>query len=382
VIERRAVSDWQVPLSAVRLTEADIEAANEVYRSGWLTMGPQTAELEKAFAEYTGAGNCLAVSSCTAGLHLAMAGVGLGPGDEAVVPSITFVASANAIAYTGATPAFADIAAVDRPWLSVESVEDAIGERTKAIIAVSYGGHPGEIEALRELADDRGLQLIEDAAHGSGSWLGDRHLGTFGVAGAISFSAGKNLGVGEGGMLLTENDELAESARLARWHGITRSIWERHRSTTESYEVSGLGFNYRIDDARAALARSRLTRLEEDNARRAKLAATYREQLEDLDGVGLLAPPPESARVSNSMFAVIVDEGVDRDAFRDSLAKQGIQTSVHFSPVHRFELYNGTGTDLPVAEAFAARTVSLPMFAEMEEGQQAQVIEAVRAALG
>jgi dTDP-4-amino-4,6-dideoxygalactose transaminase len=375
------VSDWQVPLSAVRLTDADIEAANDVYRSGWLTMGPRTEELERAFAEYSGAGHCLAVSSCTAGLHLAMSGAGLGAGDEAVVPSITFVASANAVAYTGARPVFADIAAVDRPWLSIESTERAITPKTKAIVSVSYAGHPGEIDLLRQLAADRGLVLIEDAAHGSGSWLGDRHLGTFGLAGAISFSAGKNLGVGEGGVLLTDDDELAERARLMRWHGVTRSIWDRHRASTESYDVVGLGFNYRIDDARAALARSRMRRLDDDNSRRASLASTYREQLADLAGLSFLAAPPDSARVSNSMFAIVLDEDVDRDAFRDSLAQRGIQTSVHFSPVHRFELYADSGADLPLSDAFAARTVSLPMFPEMEEGQQAQVIEAARQAL-
>jgi dTDP-4-amino-4,6-dideoxygalactose transaminase len=376
------VSDWQVPLSAVRLTDADIEAAVDVYRSGWLSMGPRTQDLEKAFSEYTGSGHCVAVSSCTAGLHLAMSGAGLRAGDEAIVPSITFVASANAIAYTGARPVFAEIAAVDRPWLSAETAESAITPDTKAIVGVSYGGHPGEIEGLKEFAEDRGLALIEDAAHGSGSWLGDRHLGTFGVAGAISFSAGKNLGIGEGGVLLTDDDELAERARLMRWHGVTRSIWERHRTGTESYDVSGLGFNYRIDDPRAALARSRLSRLDDDNRRRAQIESVYRDQLGQLAGLSLLAAPPESARVSHSMFVVVVDEGVDRDAFRDSLAKSGIQTSVHFSPVHRFELYAGSGANLPVTDAFAARAVSLPMFAEMEEGQQAQVIEAVREALG
>ena len=375
------MSDWQVPLSAVRLTDADIEAAVDVYRSGWLSMGPRTQELENAFGEYTGSGHCLAVSSCTAGLHLAMSGAGLRAGDEAIVPSITFVASANAIAYTGARPVFAEIAAVDRPWLSAETAERAITPDTKAIVGVSYAGHPGDIEGLSDLAEDRGLALVEDAAHGSGSWLGDRHLGTFGLAGAISFSAGKNLGIGEGGVLLTDDDERAERARLMRWHGVTRSIWERHQANTESYDVSGLGFNYRIDDARAALARSRLSRLDDDNSRRAAIESVYRDELGDLAGVSMLATPPEGARVSHSMFAVVVDEGVDRDAFRDSLAQSGIQTSVHFAPVHRFELYAGSGADLPVADAFAARAVSLPMFPEMEEGQQAQVIEAVKQAL-
>src|SRR5919106_6618843 len=321
--DRRPVSDWQVPLSAARLTDADIEAAVDVYRSGWLSMGPRTEELESAFAEYTGSGHCLALSSCTAGLHLAMSGAGLGPGDEAVVPAITFVASANAVAYTGARPVFAEIAAVDRPWLSAETAERAISPRTKAIVAVSYGGHPCEIEELRRLAEDRGLDLIEDAAHGSGSWLGDRHLGTFGRAGAISFSAGKNLGVGEGGVLLTGDEELAERARLRRWHGITKSIWERHQGSTESYEVAGLGFNYRLDEPRAALAISRLRRLEDDNRRRAEIASVYRDQLGELPGVSPLSAPPESARVSNSMFAVVLDEGIDRDAFRGSLADRG-----------------------------------------------------------
>ncbi len=376
------MSDWQVPLSAVRLTEADIEAAVDVYRSGWLSMGPRTEELESAFAEYTGSGQVLAVSSCTAALHLATSGLGLGPGDEAVVPSITFVASANAIAYTGARPVFAEIAAIDRPWLSAEAAERAITPDTKAIVAVSYGGHPGEVEELRQLAADRSLDLVEDAAHGSGSWLGDRHLGTLGRAGAISFSAGKNLGVGEGGVLLTDDEELAERSRLMRWHGVTRSIWERHRTGTESYDVAGLGFNYRIDDPRAALALSRLSRLDDDNRRRGELESVYRDELGELAGLSLLAAPPDSARVSHSMFAVVVDEGVDRDGFRDSLAQAGIQTSVHFSPVHRFELYSDSGAELPLTDAFAARAVSLPMFAEMEEGQQAQVIEAVRQALG
>jgi dTDP-4-amino-4,6-dideoxygalactose transaminase len=375
------LSDWRVPLSAVRLTDDDIEAAVKAYRSGWLSMGPRTEEFERAFAEYTGAGHCVAVSSCTAGLHLAALGAGLGPADEAVVPTITFVASANAIAYTGARPVFADVADVDRPWLTAETAERALTDRTKAIVCVSYGGHPGEIEEVRVLAQDRGLALIEDAAHGAGSWLGDRHLGTFGNAGAISFSAGKNLGIGEGGMLLTDDDQLADRARLMRWHGVSRSIWERHRGGTASYGVSELGFNYRIDDPRAAIGRSRLGRLDDDNRRRAALASAYREELKGLGGISPLAEPPESSRVSNSMFAVVLDEGVDRDAFRDSLAQEGIQTSVHFEPVHRFELYADSSADLPVADAFASRTVSLPMFAEMEKGQQALVIDAVRRTL-
>jgi len=375
------VPDWQVPLAAVRLTDADIAAAEDVYRSGWLSMGPRTEQLESAFSEYARVEHCVAVSSCTAGLHLACRGAGLGPGDEAIVPSITFVATANAVAYTGAKPVFAEIAAIDRPWLSTEAVERALSERTKAILPVSYGGHPGEIEELRELTESRGLAMIEDAAHGAGSWLGESHLGTFGLAGAISFSAGKNLGVGEGGVLLTDDAELAGHLRLMRWHGVTASIWERHRAGTEGYGVSELGFNYRIDDTRAALARSRLSRLDADNQRRAAIDAAYRRELGSLGGLTLTAAPPPGARSSHSMFAVVLPVALDREGFRRSLADRGVQTSVHFSPVHRFQLYADSGADLPLSDDYASRTVSLPMFAEMDEPQQELVIDSVKRAL-
>jgi dTDP-4-amino-4,6-dideoxygalactose transaminase len=347
-----SVPDWQVPLAAVRLTDADIAAAEDVYRSGWLSMGPRTEQLESAFSEYARVEHCVAVSSCTAGLHLACRGAGLGPGDEAIVPSITFIATANAVAYTGAEPVFAEIAAIDRPWLSTEAVERALSERTKAILPVSYGGHPGE-----------------------------SHLGTFGLAGAISFSAGKNLGVGEGGVLLTDDAELAGHLRLMRWHGVTASIWERHRAETEGYGVSELGFNYRIDDARAALARSRLSRLDADNQRRAAIDAAYRRELGSLGGLTLTAAPPPGARSSHSMFAVVLPVALDREEFRRSLADRGVQTSVHFSPVHRFQLYADSGADLPLSDDYASRTVSLPMFAEMDEPQQELVIDSVKRAL-
>jgi len=190
------VPEWQVPLADVVVTEADIEAVAETYRSGWLSIGPRTEEFEGAFARYTGSRHTIAVSSGTAALHLICLATGLGPGDEVIVPSMTFVATANAIAYTGATPVFADIASVTEPWLSARACEPVIGPRAKAIMTTDYGGHCGELEALRQLADDNGLLLMEDAAHAAGARLHGRHLGTFGAAGAFSFFSNKNLAVG------------------------------------------------------------------------------------------------------------------------------------------------------------------------------------------
>src|SRR5438093_252196 len=262
------MSAWRVPLADVVLSEDDIAAVAETYRSGWLSMGPETERFEAALAAYTGARHAIATASGTAALHLICLAAGLGAGDEVVVPSMTFVATVNAVAYTGATPVFADVAGLTEPWLSAAAAEAAITPRTKAVMTMAYGGHAGETAALRELCERRGLLLLEDAAHAAGSRLGGRHLGTFGRAGAFSLFSNKNLAVGEGGLLVTDDDDLAARARLLRSHGITTLTWDRHRGHASGYDVVALGFNYRIDEPRAALAARRLGRLDAENAAR------------------------------------------------------------------------------------------------------------------
>lgn len=365
-----------VPLASPRLLESELSEAIEAYRSGWLCMGPRTAELEASMCAYAGSRHAIAVSSCTAALHIACLAAGLGPGDTAVVPSLGFAASANAIAYTGATPRFAEIAALDRPWLSAEAAEAALEPSTKAIVAMSYGGHPGEIEELAALAERRGLALIEDAAHASGSWQGGRHLGTFGLAGALSFSASKNLGIGEGGMVLTDDDEVARRARSLRWHGISASTWDRHRADAPEYTVEEVGFNYRIDDPRAALVNARLPRLDEDNRRRAEIEAAYRAAFAGAAGFAPVQAPPAGERASHCVFAIVLDEDLDRPAFRERLAGRGVQTSIHFPPLHSSPSHGRQKASLPRTEAFARRAVSLPIFPDMELWQRELVIEA------
>jgi dTDP-4-amino-4,6-dideoxygalactose transaminase len=374
------MAKWTVPLADVVVGEEDIAAVADVYRSGWLSMGPQTEALEREFAAYAGARHALAVANGTAALHLICAAAGLGPGDEVVVPSLTFVATVNAIAYTAATPVFADVVSVTEPWLDTGAVEAALSERTSAIMTLAYGGHPGSIADVAALGRERGLALLEDAAHAAGSRLGGRHLGTFGLAGAFSFFSNKNLAVGEGGMVVTDDDELAARVRLLRSHGMTTLSWDRHRGHASGYDVVDLGFNYRIDEPRAALARRRLARLDADNARRAELVARYRELLAGVDGLTPALPPLPGEQLAHHLFTIVLDDGVGRARFREELAARGVQTSVHYPPVHRFSIY-APAVDLPVTEAYAARAVTLPLFATMTLAQQDEVVDAVRAVL-
>jgi dTDP-4-amino-4,6-dideoxygalactose transaminase len=370
-----AVNAWQVPLADVAVSEADIATVADVYRSGWLSMGPRTEEFERELARYTRARHAVAVANGTAALHLICLAAGLGAGDEVVVPSLTFVASVNAIAYTGAKPVFADIAGLVEPWPGVLAVEAAITSRTRAIMTMSYGGHPGEIAGLRELAAERGLTLLEDAAHGFGVRHEGRHLGTFGAAGAFSFFANKNLAVGEGGAAVTDDDALAERMRLLRSHGMTTLTWDRHRGHAAGYDVVALGFNYRIDEPRAALATARLSRLDSETARRRALDARYRERLAAVHGIQPTAGP------AHHIFTAVLDERIDRDAVRAALHERGVQTSLHYPPAHRFRIYAGGAPDLPLTDAYCARALTLPLFAAMTGAQQDLVIDSLAAVL-
>ena len=369
-----------MPLADVVVSEDEIRAISDVYRSGWLSMGPETAEFETEFAEYVGARHALAVTNGTAGLHLICLAAGFGPGDEVIVPSMTFVATANAVAYTGATPVFADIASLTEPSLSCDAVESAITPRTAGVVMMSYGGHPGKTLEIEELARSRGLCFLEDAAHAVGALTDGRSVGTIGQAGAYSFFSNKNLAVGEGGMIVTDDDDVARQVSLLRSHGMTSLTWDRHRGHASTYDVTALGFNYRIDEPRAALGRQRLARLDADNAQRARLDMRYREQLPTEGLVPALAPVAGS-QSAHHLFTVVLDSGTDRAAFREFLAERGIQTSLHYPPAHRFAIYSESANELPVTDAYGDRAVTLPLFASMTEEQQDAVVDAARQGL-
>jgi dTDP-4-amino-4,6-dideoxygalactose transaminase len=373
--------DWRVPLADVEIGEGEIEAVVDTYRSGWLSMGPRTQDLEERFAAYLRVDHAVALSSGTAALHLSCLAAGIGPGDEVIVPSLTFVATVSAIRMVGARPVFADISAIERPWLGLDSVAGAIGPETKAIMNMTYGGHPGDGAGLAELAAERGLVFLEDAAHGLGGTVDGRRIGTLGRATAFSFFSNKNLPVGEGGMLTTDDEEVAEAARLLRSHGMTSLTWDRERGHAAGYDVLRLGFNYRIDEPRAALGMARLERLDADNARRAAAVAAYRKRIGDLDGVVATEPPPPGVESANHLFTVVLDERIDRDATRERLASKGIQTSLHYPPVHRFAAF-AEPVELPLTEAYAERAITLPLFPAITEEQVRLVVDSLEQSLG
>ncbi|MGZ4281042.1 MAG: DegT/DnrJ/EryC1/StrS family aminotransferase [Gaiellaceae bacterium] len=365
---------WQVPLSDLTVDDELVEAALGTFRSGWWSMGPRVEEFEREFAAFCGAGEALAVANGTAALHLALVALGCGPGDEVIVPSLNFVAAANAIAVTGAEPVFCDITGPDDLNLDSADVAAAITLRTKAIVALHYAGVPCDMEALGAL----GPTVIEDAAHAPGASVGGRMCGTLGRVGCFSFFANKNLPVGEGGMMVTADAELADRLRLLRSHGMTTLTWDRHRGHASSYDVVVPGFNYRLDEVRAAVGLVQLRRLTDENAARGRIAARYREALSNQQGLIVPFEPRDGVTPSYHLAVVVLPEGVDRDAVRAALAERGIQTSVHYPPIHLFSAYRTRSRrSLPRTEAVAGRILTLPLYGAMRDEQVEAVIEAL-----
>ena len=373
--------DWVVPLSDIRFDDEDIEAVAGTYRSGWLSQGPRVAAFEMEFAAQLGVRNAIAVASGTAALQLICAAIRLAPGDEVVLPSLTFAATAAAVVHAGATPVFADVRGEHRPWLSADAARAAIGPRTRALITVSYAGHPGEARELRELAHEHGLLVIEDAAHALGATVEGRFAGTIGDAGAFSFFANKNLPLGEGGMVVTDDPGLAERARLLRSHGLTSDTWARHHGGEIDYDVLEPGFNFRLDEPRAALGLRLLARLPAETRRRAALAAHYTDELRSVAGVRPAIEFEPGVDSAWHIFPLLLDPPVDRSELRRRLREQGVQTSVHYCPLHLTRAFASTQT-LPATENYASRTLTVPLFPHMTEAQQGHVLDALSAALG
>jgi dTDP-4-amino-4,6-dideoxygalactose transaminase len=370
---------WTVPLSDVEV-DAEIErAVLDTVRSGWWSMGPQVQAFEHEFSRRTGARFAFAVTNGTAALHLALLATGCGRGDEVVVPALNFVAAANSIGHTGATPVFCDITGAENLNADPADIERAVGDATRAIVVMHYGGHPCDMEPILELAEHRGLTVIEDAAHAPGATWRDRSCGTIGAVGCFSFFANKNLPVGEGGMVVTDDETLAERIALLRSHGMTTLTWDRHRGHAHSYDVVEQGFNYRLDEIRAALGLVQLGRIEEGNRARARIVARYREALHGVAGITMPFAPSGEAKPSHHLAVIVLPEGTARTDFRTSLATRGIQTSVHYPPIHEFAQYRARHPrrTLPATDSVSRRVVTLPLYPHMSDGQIALVIETV-----
>ena len=378
------MTDWRVPLTDIAVPEQDVQAVLDCLGSGWLTMGPRTNAFEQALASFVGTPHAVTVSSGTAALHLACLAAGLGPGDEVIVPAFTFVASAAAARYVGATPVLCDVCSPRDFNLDPADVARRITPRTKAVIAVHFCGYPAQAAELRALCDEHGLVLIEDCAQAIGATVDDagRQVGTVGELGAFSFFSKKQLCVGEGGMVSCRAEEHAERVRLLRSHALTSSTWDRHRGHDPAYDIVDIGFNYRIDEPRAALGLSRLERLPDSLRARRETVRAYRERLAGIDGLELCFDDQAVERSSHFAFPVLVADRERRDRFRDQLKDAGIQTT-WYPALHSFTDYRdfAPADGLPAASEVAARHCALPLSSSTSEEEVELVVEAVRAAL-
>jgi dTDP-4-amino-4,6-dideoxygalactose transaminase len=371
--------NWSVPLTDVLVTDDDVEAVLDCLRSGWLTMGPTVQAFERRFADYVGAPHAVAVSSGTAGLHLAALAAGVSPGDEVIVPNLTFVASAAAARYCGATPIPCDSMGPDDLNVDPEAVRSVLTDRTRAVIAVHFMGYAADVETLRALCDEHDLRLIEDTAQGLGARaLSGAMAGTVGDLGCYSFFSKKQLSVGEGGMVVTTDPDLAAKVRLLRSHGMTSVTWDRHLGYAETYDVVDIGFNFRMDEAHAALALSRIERLDDETTIRRARVRRYREALRGQAAIKVPWSDDDVARSAHFAFPILLPDRQTRDRLRTSLARMGIQTTA-YPAITELSAYqaSGNGPDLARSTDLAERHCVLPLSPLMSEADVDTVVGAV-----
>jgi dTDP-4-amino-4,6-dideoxygalactose transaminase len=375
----------QVPFAAPLIGPEEIDAVTAVLRSGWIGTGSVAEETERRFADYLGTEHALLLNSGTAALHLAMLSLGIGAGDEVIVPTVTFTATAASVMHAGATPVLVDVEP-STLLIDVDRVRAALTGRTRAVVAVHFAGRLADVRALRRLCDEHGLFLIEDSAHALPAERDGAGPGTVADATAFSFFVTKPLTSAEGGLLTTPHAERAAAARTLSAHGIDRDAYARHRFGGRSphYDVVAPGLKYNMPDVAAALVRTQLDRCDWMWERRRVIAEAYLKGLSSLPGLEL--PPADSATDKSSwyLFVVQLPPGSDRDALAAELHRRGIGTSVHFRPLHQFTAYAGLPSAagaFPVAEAAFPRLLSLPIFPAMSDDDVAAVISTLAAVL-
>jgi dTDP-4-amino-4,6-dideoxygalactose transaminase len=363
---------WKISLSELNFDDRERKVVDRVIKSRWLTMGATVEKLERDFAQTMGAKHAIAVSSGTAALHLAVRALDIKAGDEVLVPSLSFVASSNAVLYAGAKPVFVDITGLNDFNLSYPDVEKKITRRTKAIVVVHYGGYLANMERIRKIASKHKLFIIEDAAHAIGADLNFKMAGTLGHVGCFSFFSNKNLATGEGGMITTNDKSLAEKLRLLRSHGMTSVTLDRHKGHAYSYDVVELGYNYRMTEISAALGILQLKKLSSANRKRKALSEFYMKKLKDFKGLSIpFKDYPRNS--SHHLFPILLDKKIRRKKFMELLRKEGIQTSIHYPPIHKFSFYQRNLKDkkisLPLTEYVGEHEVSLPLYPLLKRGE-------------
>jgi len=372
---------YTIPLFDINFDINEEEAIISVLKSKWLSMGPKCEEFESSFSTLIDANYALAISNCTHALHLALETIDIHRGDEVIVPSLTFVATVNAIKYLDAIPVFADINSYEDLTISPSDIEKKITPKTKAIIVMHYGGFPCDMSTVIQIAKKYNLRIIEDAAHAPYSEYNSIKLGTIGDIGCFSFFSNKNISTGEGGMLVTNNIEFYEKAKLLRSHGMTSMSYQRSLGHATEYDVTSIGFNYRLDDIRSAIGCEQIKKLVPDLFKRKEIRNRYIDGLHKLTDI--IIPFKENENfVSNYIFPIVLRNSnrFNRDRIREFLHSKGIQTSIHYPAVHKFSIYNNS-TSLPITEYTSDNEITLPMYASLSVEQINSIVMSIKQAL-
>ena len=373
---------YDIPLFNLNFDEKEAKAAYETIKSGWISTGPKCAELEQMFVDMWKVKYAVSVTNCTDALHLCCLVCGVGPGDEVLCPSLTFAASANCIRYAGATPVFCDIVGPDHINIDPEDIKKKITPKTKAIVVVHMAGYPAKMDEIMEIARNHNLKVIEDACHGPLSEYKGKKLGTIGDCAAFSFFSNKNISTGEGGMFISNNEELANKARLMRSHGMTTMSYQRASGHATAYDIVELGYNFRLDDIRASIAIEQLKKLPGDLEKRILVRKRYVENLSKIKGV--VVPFADCTEfTSNYIMPIVLTQCSkdDRDAIREKIHAAGIQTSVHYPAIHKFSIYKDYGAVLPQTEYVTDHEITLPMYAALTMEQVDFICETVNKAI-
>ncbi len=363
---------WKIPLSDIVYDQEECQAVLNVLNSRWLSMGEKVREFEERFADLAGVSHAVALTNCTAALHLALLALDIRPGDEVVCPSLTFVAGANIILAVGAKPVFADIESLAHPVICWDSIKACLSSKTRAVQVMHYAGFACDMNLIVNKLTARGIPVVEDCAHALG------FTSLRGVSGCYSFFPNKNMTTGEGGMFVSNDKALADRVRKMRSHGMTSVTWDRHKGHAFSYDVDDFGLNYRMDEIRAALGLVQLQKLQSLNMRRKKLVFLYRDLLDGVPGIHI--PFLECNHSSWHIFPIILPLGV-RDSLMQALKMAGIQVSIHYPPIHSFTRYRHLfpdSTDMPLTEEFGKREVTLPLHPGMAESDVKYVCKVIR----
>jgi len=375
---------WKVQLFKLNYDEKESQAVKDIVDSGWITMGETTKKFETSFSTMLGNNvKSTAVSNGTAALHMALLGLGVGRGDEVIIPALTFVADINVVKLVGATPILADCGSYEDWNITAESIKKVITPKTKALILVHFAGYPCQMDEILELCKEQNIEVIEDCAHAPGAKYKGQSCGTFGKYGCFSFFTNKNLSVGEGGMITTCDAELAQQAQYFRSHGMTALTLDRHKGRAITYDVAQSGLNYRIDEMRSALGLVQLEKLENANAQREILVKRYLENLKDVENIAIPFQDLTNIEPVYHIFPILLDKDLDRVEVITKLKEDGVQSSIHYPAFKDFTAFKDAGlNEAPIAEDIASRELTLPLYPTMGVELVDLVCESLKKAVG